>query len=594
MYTKSLPYLKLLLICVIIIRVNSVEAQNLLKNPSFEGYSQLPDGPGQISRTNGWSSAITSPDYFHEISFGNYPTQPQLGGANQGFGYVGFVSLQNSNTALAESILQDISANPLQKNRVYRFKAYVKRTMDGGLYAQPCSQLSVYGFTNEPNALPTNGTHISTINGAVELWTSSDSVKSESWQLQGGCFMAPEHINYVVITQARSSNCESYIFIDDVSLELADTSGSIVLDTSICENEPIKLERNEKYNGWQYGWSTGSRDESINANDSGTYWVTHYDSAFCVAHTDSFIISVTEKPIVALPNDTQICSYDTITLMYSSPIAKHIWNSNSTDSIYHLSYPEKKVVLTALNQCFNIKDSIEVAYLDSFIIDLGPDRFICEEEIITLRTNEPNKNHLWQDGSTLNYYRVEDKGEYSVLVHDVCFQDFDSTEVRIVDRPFKSFWIDTTLCLPIELTVNMGGVDSFILDNELLNEDIYTVTEPGSYKFESYYKGCQFLDSIRIIDNCNYGVFIPNAFTPGSNDDLNPIFKAYGESIEYYNLRIFNRWGQLIFQSSEIENGWDGTFKDSESPNGIYVYVLSYKSFGNPIKTKTGNITLIR
>ena len=215
-----------------------------------------------------------------------------------------------------------------------------------------------------------------------------------------------------------------------------------------------------------------------------------------------------------------------------------------------------------------------------------------EEDIITLRTNEPNKNHLWQDGSVLNYYRVENKGKYSVLVHDVCYRDGDTTEVRLAERPFNGFWIDTTICAPIKLNVKLTGVDSFGVNDVVYQQDVHQIKAPGYYQFKSYFKGCQFLDSVRVIDDC--GIFIPNAFTPGENDNLNPHFTAYGENIEYYNMRIFNRWGQLIFQTTDLNNGWDGSFEGAQSPNGVYIYVISYNNFGSALKTVAGNITLIR
>ncbi|MGB0431418.1 MAG: hypothetical protein ACPGLV_13160 [Bacteroidia bacterium] len=271
----------LFIIFFITFYVNPTYAQNLIKNPSFENLSSLPNSVGQVNKAKKWEHAVTSPDLFHQVSFPTFNSQPHLGGAHTGKAFIGMVVLPITNGIIAESIMQNISDNSIVKNRVYTFKVYAKRTIDGGLYANPCSKLELYGFETLPNNVPTTGTHISDIENSVLLWSSNQKVSSIEWSLFGGCFMAPENINHIVITQAKSTNCEAYIFIDDVSITLADTTGAIKLDTAICEGETLELNTNPKYKGWEYGWNTGLRTEKIAVTDSGTYWVTHYDSNFC-------------------------------------------------------------------------------------------------------------------------------------------------------------------------------------------------------------------------------------------------------------------------------------------------------------------------
>lgn len=87
-------------------------------------------------------------------------------------------------------------------------------------------------------------------------------------------------------------------------------------------------------------------------------------------------------------------------------------------------------------------------------------------------------------------------------------------------------------------------------------------------------------------------VYIPNAFTP-DGDGLNDIFIPVGKGITEYTLQIFDRWGELIFQSSDFNKGWDGTYKSEPVPMGSYVYKISAKGNGSRIIEKNGSVTVV-
>ena len=87
-------------------------------------------------------------------------------------------------------------------------------------------------------------------------------------------------------------------------------------------------------------------------------------------------------------------------------------------------------------------------------------------------------------------------------------------------------------------------------------------------------------------------VYIPNAFTP-DGDGLNDIFIPVGKGITEYTLQIFDRWGELIFQSSDFNTGWDGTYKSEPVPMGSYVYKISAKGNGSRIIEKNGSVTVV-
>lgn len=89
------------------------------------------------------------------------------------------------------------------------------------------------------------------------------------------------------------------------------------------------------------------------------------------------------------------------------------------------------------------------------------------------------------------------------------------------------------------------------------------------------------------------GVFVPNVFTP-NGDGVNDQFRIVANNITEYNLTVFNRWGDLIFEGIAPEIVWDGrTFSGEKAPDGNYFYVLLARSSGADYSA-TGTVTLIR
>jgi gliding motility-associated-like protein len=88
-------------------------------------------------------------------------------------------------------------------------------------------------------------------------------------------------------------------------------------------------------------------------------------------------------------------------------------------------------------------------------------------------------------------------------------------------------------------------------------------------------------------------IFIPNAFTP-NNDGVNDVFRARGPDYEKFYLAIYNRWGELIFESERMKDGWDGKHRGKEQDPGVYGYYLKTSCDGNNEIFQKGNFTLVR
>jgi gliding motility-associated-like protein len=90
-------------------------------------------------------------------------------------------------------------------------------------------------------------------------------------------------------------------------------------------------------------------------------------------------------------------------------------------------------------------------------------------------------------------------------------------------------------------------------------------------------------------------VYIPNTFTP-NGDGLNDGFFAKGMGITQFNLKIFDRWGHILFETNDINEAWDGTTRGSAEPikQDVYVWKASVKDVFNNTHALTGHVSLIK
>ena len=88
-------------------------------------------------------------------------------------------------------------------------------------------------------------------------------------------------------------------------------------------------------------------------------------------------------------------------------------------------------------------------------------------------------------------------------------------------------------------------------------------------------------------------VYVPNAFTP-NNDNLNDGFGVVGIAVNEYSIQIYNRWGERIYESTDIDAKWDATYMDKLVQVGTYVYLIQFTDFEGKVYQRTGTINLIR
>jgi gliding motility-associated-like protein len=119
------------------------------------------------------------------------------------------------------------------------------------------------------------------------------------------------------------------------------------------------------------------------------------------------------------------------------------------------------------------------------------------------------------------------------------------------------------------------------------------VVDNKTYRVTAYKTG-----NNTVLSTSNYtevipplSIFIPNAFTP-NGDGINDTFGVKGEGIKNFTMRIYNRWGEVVFESRSPKQQWDGTSHGKPAQSDVYVY--QFTAVGEKSETKSGSVTLVR
>lgn len=155
---------------------------------------------------------------------------------------------------------------------------------------------------------------------------------------------------------------------------------------------------------------------------------------------------------------------------------------------------------------------------------------------------------------------------------------------------------DTTLCsFQRILLTTRTKFNNYLWSNNITEESI-SVKQPGTYWLEVTDRfGCVGRDSITILPKtCIEGVFIPNTFTPngdGRNDRFMPVMNA---DVAAYRFSVYDRWGHIIFETSALNQGWDGKFKGQPGDPGVYAWLCQYQLYGEEPSIKKGTVLLLK
>jgi len=297
----------------------------------------------------------------------------------------------------------------------------------------------------------------------------------------------------------------------------------------------------------------------------------------------------------SLGNDTVICDRDTLALHAYIPGALNYWSDGSTDTSFQVTLPGKYWVNMALGGCEAI-DSVDVTFHPLPEFTLGEDTFICQHSGMVLTPSPASFNtYQWSTGDFTPGININRAGSYTLKVMDRYSCSMRDT-INVTDRFKPVFQLPKGLsyCTGDKLELSPAFADARYQWQDGSEYASYRVTQPGLYYVTAINSCGSFSDSVNIKEgNCH--IIVPNAFTP-NKDGLNDIFRVLGTSlITAFEMKIYNRWGQLVFQTTEKTKGWDGSKGGQKQSTGAYVYQIGYKEQNSAGKKLIkGTVLLIR
>ncbi len=157
----------------------------------------------------------------------------------------------------------------------------------------------------------------------------------------------------------------------------------------------------------------------------------------------------------------------------------------------------------------------------------------------------------------------------------------------------RKVWNDTLLCTGDTIMLSPGNFDTYLWQDGSVQSSL-TVHKGGMYSVIVSNKCGSAVKQINITEQgCK--VTFPTGFTP-NGDGLNDVFKVLDAyNLQYFRLRVFNRWGQPVFESSATVKGWDGTMNGKPAGIGTYIWFCEYKKPGSTVITSIkGVVTLLK
>jgi gliding motility-associated-like protein len=226
--------------------------------------------------------------------------------------------------------------------------------------------------------------------------------------------------------------------------------------------------------------------------------------------------------------------------------------------------------------------------------------------------------YLWNFGdgtsSTLKnpYCTYLNPGNYytNLIITDsrTCKDTFDFPATLLIQpSPVAGFVVSptyTSIFYPdISLADQSSGTDIWLInwgDNTITNNpnDIHTYTHEGTYTIMQIVQnnlGCYDTAYSEVLIDDNYLFWLPNAFTPGRADGINDVFKPKVIGVHKYSFMIFDRWGEKLFETNDLNEGWDGIYKNNLCQQDVYVYKISFwDDIYREHHQYIGSVTLVR
>ncbi len=383
----------------------------------------------------------------------------------------------------------------------------------------------------------------------------------------------------------------------------------------------------------QWWWNMGSAGVSTQKNPSAifnnfgndTIKLVVQNSKGCISDTLKQPIVINQKTTANFGLSTPLCNnlpvqFSDSSLAVGAIVNKWSWIYNTAEfsaiqnpvRSFASGLQTVKLVATANTGC--VSDTVS----KTFSVTSSPDvtmifKDACKNSLVNFSaTDNSGTVSQWKwtfgDGAITTSQNAQHvytaNGTYKVKLFATatngCYSD--SLQKDIIIYGTNAFAGNDTIAAagqPVQLNATGGLSYSWspaaLLSNPNISNPITTLTATQTFSIKVFTpEGCESYDDVTVKIYKGPDIYLPNAFTP-NGDGLNDIFKGTPVGIKQFNyLKIFNRWGQQIFYTTNYNKGWDGNWQGQKQNSGVFVVMVNGVDFkGNSIDKKS-TVMLIR
>lgn len=615
-------------------------AQNLVPNPSFEQFNNCPSSLGGVNYAPGYTNFPTvqswvsptqsgSPDYFNACASPiSYVSIPQNAFGTQsprnGDAYIGIIAWEGSNqggnikTEFAE-YLQCKLTQPLTAGNQYCITYFVNSAVAN----IPNNYVGIDEFGVSFSSSQYNITPGYTIKTSYDVVNTSGNFLSDTsnWMKVSGVYTASGGEEWLTIgwfdnntipafnpvfplTPNPADKYRAYLFLDDVSVIKLDKRDTIyhVVDTTYCNPAHLPLELTSSIDLADYQWNNGKNEQAININQSGTYWCVAEGA--CRVYIDSYKIKYEPAPQLDLGKELINCENQPVTISANYPNSTYSWNTGETTEKI-TAIKSGLYILTIQNECGEQTDSVHVYIQPPSPAPAPVDTMVCQF-VQNPVINVGAQNVLWYSHASGRYgipvqppVITREPSSYSFFITQTigkCESEKVEVKVDVNYTPHEVLGDQVTMCdnnleiigediKEVEFTWNTGSNSCCILPDR-----------DGTYKLAMTNVCGTYIDTLRVYySDCTDCIAFPNAFTP-ANHSQNLVFKPLVKCpVDEFHMEIYNRWGNLVYESDDVNDGWNGRVNYQWGDAGVYIYIVEYRAKDKPApKRISGNVTLFR
>ena len=394
-------------------------------------------------------------------------------------------------------------------------------------------------------------------------------------------------------------------------------------DTLLCVGNPIFMNvspynPSSEFNYYINGSSMAPNNPPVML---GVYWTTNSVNTIEIEETsfgcvgplsNPFNVYVIDAPQTIIIGSDTSCIGDTLDYLVQFYNGTYYdWDpsiggtlidtGNNEISILWDSLGVFNIEIEALNKCGNSTNSLEVSVIDQRGVSILGDTIGCEGDSLFLIADGEGY-FSWEtgeiDASVNSTFQLNDTLTH-VQVSNHCGVYYDTVNLVAIPTSLLELGSDTTIFAGESVVLNaLGGGSYYWTPADYLSctncpNPVASPLETTTYFVVVDTLGCISEDDITVNVEISGDVYVPNLFSP-NNDGTNDFLGIYGFSVQELEFRIYDRWGELVFQSNSMSETWDGTFKGATLNSAVFVFTLQVTYMDGREQLQHGNITLIR